>query len=99
MKMLRKKHQKNIKKNIEKKTKNVETPENLARMLVQYKRIFVDMTFKVSRLQDLLSRPSAKKLSKDKLDKLQRKYEQSTEELKFSESAIDSIEFRLSQIT
>jgi hypothetical protein len=95
----------NIKKRKEKKPESsnkkeqVETKENLTKLLQTYSIIFAQASTRASRISDLLLRPSSKDWSKTKKEKMLKRHKIAAEEASFAFSAVDQITFRLTQLT
>lgn len=78
--------------------KNSETRENLEIMLGEYELKSKFYEFRARRLDDLLSRNSAAKLSYEKKTKLTKQLEEAREEHSFCQVAMDQIAFRMTQL-
>lgn len=86
-------------KNQQKKEKNVETLDNLRLLFSEHQRKLFQLSSKISRLRDLLSRKSALRLSKIKFEKMKKQLSEAEEDHSFSQLALDQISFRISQIS
>ena len=75
-----------------------ETKEGLEKLLASYKESLRTSSTKKARLEDLLSRPSAKGWSSEKIKKMTKRYTEVLDEFNFAVEAVDQIGFRLSQI-
>lgn len=89
----------NKKKDDEKKTKeSSETKENLEKILSEHKDILQYSSSRVERLLDLLSRPSAKKWSAKKKEKMIKRHLTAEEQSSFALLTVDQAQFRLFQL-
>lgn len=75
-----------------------ESKEKLELLLLQYKDVLQYSSSRLDRLIDLLSRPSSKKWSKEKREKMIKRHLIASDEASFALSTVDQVEFRLSQL-
>lgn len=95
----RKKKKSNAKVDNEKdKSRTLNSKENLRSILDQYQNILNYSAARSSRLFNLLSRDSTKKLSKEKKERLIKRHLSAEEELSFAMSTVDQAEFMISQL-
>lgn len=81
---------------VKKKKTAVEDKDVLDKLLLQYKNVLSYSSSRVSRLLDLLSRDSTKKLPKEKKERLIKRHLAAEEELSFAMSTVDRVEDELS---
>jgi len=99
MPIRKKKTQIQQKKNAPTKKELIETKENLMQLLEKYKDILDYSSSRLNRILELLSRPSSKKWSNEKKEKMVRRHLVAAEDSSFAFSTVDQIDFRLSQIS
>lgn len=76
-----------------------ENLDSLKSLLFEHQRKIYQLGFRIDRLKDLLTRKSALKIAKNKIEKMKKQLSEAEEEYSFSQLALDQILFRISQIS